>query len=635
MLNLSPPDFESKSLFKIPTVAGAGSAQPKNNSFLPIFNQSSTTTTTETTKAPSKEFQIYEDEIENADLSKRISLLGLGETDAKPKPFDFSNSEKSRANFSTSQLKSNTSIENDRYKSDMPSNSSGRRESQANKNPKTDCFFEDNIRTEAFAVNLSMIKNSTLLPNFDLHQSHILKTSINIDECSFRSPTSTIKTSASSDDQPRPNLIVSSDSSSNSNQPPQATKQPSDCIEIKESDDEQEFEDLGKSIYYTKTPKTPAVTRHAWTPEPKDEDELEISNNFVHAKVDLDHTQNIIDDFCVEKDVNPFSQQLRDAFLNQVDLINYIENLSTCQLVGKVMLLKKDTTVEMKDRVFHVMKMIGEGSFGTIYCAKETQSGKLYALKQERPASLWEYYICLELESRLHSTEMMSGFIKIDYALIGNNASILFAKYASYGSLITVCNKIKKETLKNVDEYVVMHLASQLLLIMDHLHASNIIHADIKADNFVLQEKLVFGRKQPTIQLIDFGSSIDMSLFPKGQTFLYSHETESFRCIEMREKRPWTYQLDLFGLAGVIHVLLFGKYMELNKKPTGWTHKSHIPRYLNKTLWDTIFHSLLNITDCQTMPNLQHLRAQLEEELAENDKLVCQKIVEFNRALDI
>lgn len=79
--------------------------------------------------------------------------------------------------------------------------------------------------------------------------------------------------------------------------------------------------------------------------------------------------------------------------------------------------------------------------------------------------------------------------MSVDHALIGNNSSILISRFSQYGSLISVCNKIKKYTMKNVDEYVVMLFASELLEIMDHLHAANIIHADIKADNFLLMNK--------------------------------------------------------------------------------------------------------------------------------------------------
>lgn len=82
--------------------------------------------------------------------------------------------------------------------------------------------------------------------------------------------------------------------------------------------------------------------------------------------------------------------------------------------------------------------------------------------------------------------------MSIDHALIGNNSSILISQFSPYGSLITVCNKIKKHTMKNVDEYVVMLMANELLEIIDHLHAVSIIHADIKADNFLLMNKYEF-----------------------------------------------------------------------------------------------------------------------------------------------
>lgn len=146
--------------------------------------------------------------------------------------------------------------------------------------------------------------------------------------------------------------------------------------------------------------------------------------------------------------------------------------------------------------------------------------------------------------------------------------------------------------------------------------------------------RIQYPPKQRCLQLIDFGVSIDMKQFKSSQTFSYVHNDNSFKCVEMREQRPWTYQLDLYGLAGVLHVLLFGKYMDIEKKPSGiWMHKTHTPRYFNRNLWDAIFKSLLNIRDCNSMPNLQNLRAMLKEEIEEKEKYVLKMVNEFNRAL--
>ena len=45
------------------------------------------------------------------------------------------------------------------------------------------------------------------------------------------------------------------------------------------------------------------------------------------------------------------------------------------------------------------------------------------------------------------------------------------------------------------------------------------------------------------LKLIDFGRSIDMTLFPAGTTFNTNCYTEDFQCIEMKESRPWTTQV--------------------------------------------------------------------------------------------
>lgn len=226
--------------------------------------------------------------------------------------------------------------------------------------------------------------------------------------------------------------------------------------------------------------------------------------------------------------------------------------------------------------------------------------------------------------------------MSVDYALIGTNASVLVSEFSKYGTLIDVCNKNKKITNRNMDEYIVMHLMSQILDLMDHLHSSLIIHADIKPDNFLVMRKInPENLSQPTIQLIDFGVAIDMQLLNN----MHPHREVQFKlvadedpCVEMRENKPWTYQVDLYGVAGIAHALLFGRYMEVQQK-LKWEIKTKIPRYFQKDIWEMFFDKLLNIRSCKEMPNLQELRALLKEELQLKDKIFREKIHEFNNIL--
>lgn len=76
--------------------------------------------------------------------------------------------------------------------------------------------------------------------------------------------------------------------------------------------------------------------------------------------------------------------------------------------------------------------------------------------------------------------------MSIEYALIGTNATIFASKFSPFGTLLQVCNKVKISTGRNMDEYVVMIFAKQMFAIVNALHRANLIHADIKPDNFLL-----------------------------------------------------------------------------------------------------------------------------------------------------
>lgn len=150
------------------------------------------------------------------------------------------------------------------------------------------------------------------------------------------------------------------------------------------------------------------------------------------------------------------------------------------------------------------------------------------------------------------------------------NASLILSEWAPYGNILNLLNTIKNSkhfVLKDrCPMSVCVQLSIQMISSIQYLHSCEIIHGDVKPDNFVLVPWFVYLNQIVTnfikifynlglcfccsssntslrIKLIDFGRSIDMKLFPPGKTFNYVVSTENFTCNEMKEKKPWTYQV--------------------------------------------------------------------------------------------
>ena len=120
------------------------------------------------------------------------------------------------------------------------------------------------------------------------------------------------------------------------------------------------------SIYFKHTPKTPKIQQHIWTessPSPKTPSQ----NVYVHREVDLNVTNQIIDNVNVDPQVNPFNGYLQSAFLEQIEFNNYIEELPSCMLVGHVSRLNYGVKIKVNDVEFDVLKLIGEGAYGAVF----------------------------------------------------------------------------------------------------------------------------------------------------------------------------------------------------------------------------------------------------------------------------
>ncbi|XP_011640900.1 uncharacterized protein LOC105429548, partial [Pogonomyrmex barbatus] len=326
-----------------------------------------------------------------------------------------------------------------------------------------------------------------------------------------------------------------------------------------------------------------------------------------------------VEEECFElpsRDINPFDKILIAGLLKKIKFPQPHHADGYKRIDTNLNKLVPSTMITLDTEAYDLEKCLGKGMYGTVFKAINLQTGETVALKTQRPAWVWEYYIVREIKSRLTNPHMLRGFMDVTMAYVANNGSVLVSEYSKFGTLLAVTNQIKIATGKPLMETLAIFFTIEMLQIVEYLHKCQIIHGDIKPDNFLLMRQPTQDVR-PTIQLIDFGCSIDMKLLPENTTFTQVIKTEDFTCIEMQTGRPWTYQTDLYCLAATSHCLLFGNYMRVSNVSGRWFIASKLPRYAKKAAWEQFFTELLNIESCEKMPDLAKLRNMMEETLAQ------------------
>ena len=269
------------------------------------------------------------------------------------------------------------------------------------------------------------------------------------------------------------------------------------------------------------------------------------------------------------------------------------------------------------------------------------------------PPNPWEFYMIRTAYERLQNSRGFSraadSIIRAHELHVFRKESFLVEDYRGQGTLLDLINIIRNEpTLVHnngeggLDECLAMFFTIELFRTVEALHANDVLHGDIKPDNCLVRFEDPTTRPPATsslldlgnddestadpyevhysprghygwcdkgLSLIDFGRSIDMRVFQPSVQFIADWEPSSHECNEIREMRPWTHQIDLYGVAGTVHVMLFGKYIEsvpvrrsegavgagenLSTMRT-YRIRETLKRYWEREIWGDVFDLLLN-----------------------------------------
>ncbi|XP_023603131.1 mitotic checkpoint serine/threonine-protein kinase BUB1 isoform X2 [Myotis lucifugus] len=160
----------------------------------------------------------------------------------------------------------------------------------------------------------------------------------------------------------------------------------------------------------------------------------------------------------------------------------------------KLPAIKPKTEFQLGSLLVYIDHLLGEGAFAQVYevthgDVKDTKSKQKFVLKVQKPANAWEFYIGTQLMERLSPSERHM-FIKFYSAHFFQDGSVLVGDLYSYGTLLNAINLYKNTPEKVMPQALVLSFAIRMLHMIEQVHSCEIIHGDIKPDNFILGSRL-------------------------------------------------------------------------------------------------------------------------------------------------
>uniref|UniRef100_A0A8B9HJ12 non-specific serine/threonine protein kinase n=2 Tax=Astyanax mexicanus TaxID=7994 RepID=A0A8B9HJ12_ASTMX len=193
---------------------------------------------------------------------------------------------------------------------------------------------------------------------------------------------------------------------------------------------------------------------------------------------------------------------------------------------------------------YHVLEMIGEGSFGRVYKGRRKFSGQVVALKFIPKVGRSEK----ELRSLKREIEIMRG-------LKHPHIVLLLDSFETEREVVVVTEYAEGELFQILEddgclpESQVRTIACQLVSALYYLHSNRILHRDMKPQNILLG-------KGGVVKLCDFGFARSMSVSTLVLTSIKG--TPLYMSPELVEEKPYDHTSDLWSLGCILYELHTG-----------------------------------------------------------------------------
>ena len=216
---------------------------------------------------------------------------------------------------------------------------------------------------------------------------------------------------------------------------------------------------------------------------------------------------------------------------------------------------------------FETMKIIGRGNKSLTLKVKSKINAKIYVMKKiNQKLSLMERENLFQIINRIRSNES-PNIIKNIKSIYQNNGFIILDEYMNNGDLLDYM-KSNKELNKPIDEKILWNIFLQCASSIKDIHMLNIIHRNVKLENFMINQKKVVKLGNFTKAIISNGDNVVMN---KGNEYLGGYLYQS---PEMLNNKGFTKKTDIFSLGVVFHKLCYYSYpFIINRTKDGYVLK--------------------------------------------------------------
>ena len=198
---------------------------------------------------------------------------------------------------------------------------------------------------------------------------------------------------------------------------------------------------------------------------------------------------------------------------------------------------------------YHKIKLLGQGSFGTVYLVKNKKLNNNFAMKIIEKSSDDEEKED-EIKNEINILRKLDhpNILKINDFFSTKKEYFLITEFCPEGELF-----YEIKNFAPFDEALAGWYMKQILSAVNYCHKSKIIHRDLKPENILIYQRNKKGFN--SIKIIDFGTAILFNKKDKnlaGSIYYLAPEIIS-------KNRKYTEKCDIWSCGIIMYILLTGK----------------------------------------------------------------------------